>query len=219
IRMQLSAPRYKAQVGRGNTLDTIDSPLIPRQWWKNQLAEIRRLAGEPERRRAIAALLDRDNPGPGGFYDDLGDPARRPHLVARAGYYTDPDYLLSPRIGFRPYPDGPSQWWRFAETHFDTPLEMRYTGLDPAARYKLRVVISGESSTPVNRVALRLVAGGKHEIHGYLEKKPPLGPLEFDIPTEATRGGELDLRWNSTPGAGGAGRGCQISEVWLIRVP
>ena len=46
---------------------------------------------------------------------------------------------------------------------------------------------------------------------------PPVAPVEFDIPREATRNGELDLSWYREAGLGGNGRGCQVSEVWLIR--
>ncbi|MDT7893641.1 hypothetical protein [Fervidibacter sp.] len=42
-------------------------------------------------------------------------------------------------------------------------------------------------------------------------------PLEFDIPTEAVKGGTLTLTWYPEPGLGGNGRGCQVSELWLIR--
>ena len=42
-------------------------------------------------------------------------------------------------------------------------------------------------------------------------------PIEFDIPREATRSGVLILAWTREPGQGGNGRGCQVSEVWLIR--
>ncbi|MGH9662696.1 MAG: glycoside hydrolase family 20 zincin-like fold domain-containing protein, partial [Bryobacteraceae bacterium] len=99
IRMQLSVPRYKALGGRGNNLDYIDAPLNNRDWWRHQFAEIRKLATEPARIDFLAALLDRDSPGPGGFYDDLGDPARRPHFLAGAGFAGDPYSLESPRIG------------------------------------------------------------------------------------------------------------------------
>jgi hypothetical protein len=64
---------------------------------------------------------------------------------------------------------------------------------------------------------MRLVAGEKWEVHGFMEKPTPLRPLEFDIPHEATEHGELDLAWYGEPGLGGNGRGCQVSEVWLIK--
>src|SRR2546427_514255 len=43
------------------------------------------------------------------------------------------------------------------------------------------------------------------------------GNIEFDIPAKATAGGELTLTWQREPGLGGNGRGCQVSEVWLIK--
>ena len=38
---------------------------------------------------------------------------------------------------------------------------------------------------------------------------------EFDVPAAATADGALTLTWRQEPGAGGAGRGNQIAEVWL----
>ena len=46
-----------------------------------------------------------------------------------------------------------------------------------------------------------------------------LKPLEFDIPQAATETGELTLSWFGEPGLGGNGRGCQVSEAWLIKEP
>ena len=42
-------------------------------------------------------------------------------------------------------------------------------------------------------------------------------PIEFDVPTAATLSGELNLSWYREAGLGGNGRGCQVSEVWLLR--
>jgi hypothetical protein len=64
-----------------------------------------------------------------------------------------------------------------------------------------------------------MVANGNIEIHPYIQKTSPVAPVEFTVPKEATRGGKLDLEWTRPAGLGGNGRGCQVSEVWLIRVP
>ena len=75
IRMQLSVPRYKAiDVGRGATLDTIDQVLNNRLWLMRQFESIKKLEGEPARLAQIDKIVNWTNPGPGGFYDDLGDP-------------------------------------------------------------------------------------------------------------------------------------------------
>ena len=59
------------------------------------------------------------------------------------------------------------------------------------------------------------MANEKTEIHGYRSRA--YEPLEFDIPAAATAAGELLLSWNQEPGGGGAGRGCQVCEVWLLK--
>jgi hypothetical protein len=66
---------------------------------------------------------------------------------------------------------------------------------------------------------IRLVANGETEIHPFITKPNPVAPIEFEVPASATRRGELNLAWYREPGLGRNGRGCQVSEAWLIRVP
>jgi hypothetical protein len=216
IHMQLSVPRYAAiAVGRGGNLDAIDYALNDRVWLRNRFKEIRSLEMETDRLTKIDEIVNWTNPGPGGFYDDLGNLSQQPHLLPGEGFDKDPDFLKSTLIGFG---GSPQQGWRVswytdAETLGDTPLRMRYTGLDPTAQYKIRVVYGGD----MPRVQMRLVANGSTEIHGFRNKDMPPKPVEFDIPSEATRTGTMALEWTRPPGSGGNGRGCQVSEVWLIR--
>jgi glycosyl hydrolase family 20 len=214
IRMQLSVEKYKAiSTDRGATLDTIDVPLNNRRWLEQRFAEIRKMENEADRRAAIDEILNWTNPGPGGFYDNLGDAAAQPHLMRGAEYAADPAFLESPHIGFGGVGAYRKSFWAHAASLNDAPLRMRYTNLDPNAQYKVRVVYAGDSP----RQKLRLVANGSVEIHPFIQKTLPYRPVEFDIPREATRGGELNLAWTREPGQGGNGRGCQVSEVWLIR--
>lgn len=218
IRMQLSVVRYKAiSVDRGANLDTIDVPLNNRLWLKSKFAALRQLTDERERLRGIADLVSWTDPGPGGFYDELGDPAGAPHLVRGPGFEQDPAFLESALIGFGPATRAGTpmrrSWWRHAEALGDAPLKMRYTGLDPAARYKIRVLYAGDSLTR----EIRLTAGDGTEVHPFMPKPAPIRPVEFDIPEKAIRNGELVLTWTRQPGLGGNGRGNQVSEVWLIR--
>jgi hypothetical protein len=220
IRMQLSVARYKAIASeRGANLDMIDLPLNNRGWLTAQFAEIRKTADERERLRQIDALVNWTNPGPGGFYDDLGNLSRQPHLVRGPGFDKDPAYFDSSLVGFAIRNLGgsllndPRSWWNHAESLYDAPLEMHYSGLDPSAEYKIRVVYAGDSTRP----KIRLVANDKTEIHPLIARPVPFRPLEFDIPREATAKGELRLQWFREPGLGDAGRGMQVAEVWLIR--
>jgi hypothetical protein len=214
IRMQLSVGRYKAiSVGRGANLDTIDVPLNNRLWLGKRFAELRRLDLESARLKGIDEALNWTNPGPGGFYDDLGNPSRQPHLVRGPGYARDPQFFRSPLTGFSFEPGWRMSWCRFAQSLFDAPLTLRYTDLDPAAQYKVRVVYAGDSFRP----RIKLLANDKVQVHPFIQKEFPVRPVEFDVPKEATRNGELRLLWFQEPGRGGNGRGCQVAEVWLIK--
>ncbi len=217
IRMQLSVARYQAiGLERGANLDAIDFSLNDRVWLKNRFTEIRALENERDRLTRIDEIVNWTNPGAAGFYDDLGNAAQQPHLVPGEGFEQDPDFLHSALIGFadrRPAQGWRMSWYNHAESLFDEPLRLRYTGLDRNAHYKVRVVYGGE----MLRVPVRLVANGSIEIHPFRDKQFPPVPAEFEIPIEATQGGTLTLEWTRPPGLGGNGRGCQVSEVWLIR--
>lgn len=214
IRMQLSVEKYKAiSSDRGATLDTIDTALNSRKWLQARFTEIAKLEYETDRLAAIDEIVNWTNPGPGGFYDDLGDPAAQSHLVRGVPYAHDPAFLKSPHIGFGTLRSYRKSFWTYAGSLNDEPLRMRYTDLDSNAQYKIRVVYAGDS--PKQKV--RLVANGEIEIHPFIEKAVPYRPVEFDIPREATRQGELNLAWTREPGQGGNGRGCDVAEIWLIK--
>jgi hypothetical protein len=213
IRMQLSVPKYQAiSVDRGATLDLVDTPLNDRAWLESRFAELRRLASEAERLAGIDAIVNWTDPGPGGFYDAPGDPSRQPHLVRGPGYPTDPAFLKSPLVGFGRQDGWPLAWCRNAQTLYDAPLQMRYDGLDPHAAYRVRVTYAGDSF----RATMRLEADGL-EVHPAIAKPNPVKPVEFDIPAAATADGSVLLSWTQQPGRAGNGRGCQVSEVWLLR--
>ena len=219
IHAQLSVRKYKAiAIERGANLDGIDIPLSDAVWLRAQIASVRSIGEEPERLARLDAILHRTDPGPGGFYDDLGDPTNQPHLVHGPGFADDPAYYASSLVGFGFRGNGPAQgmpraWWTHAETLYDTPLKMRYKGLDPTASYRVRVVYARERRTST----VRLSADDRFEIHGPLDR--PLEPIEFPVPADATADGELTLSWSQGSGTGGTGRGCQVAEVWLLKAP
>jgi hypothetical protein len=234
IRAQLSVDKYQAiSVGRGANLDTTDAPLNNRLWLKERFAEIREPAAEEERLAAVDEIVNWTNPGPGGFYDDLGNHARQPHLVRGPGYPSDPahletSYLNLGATGFGPpWREGaihsratsfeqerayPISWWRTAGTLHEHPLRLRYENLDPKAQYRVRVVYGATGTTQ-----LRMMANGRHEIHPWMTRPTPSSPLEFDIPPEATAEGTLELAFTGETGRGGNGRGTDVAEIWLMR--
>jgi hypothetical protein len=220
IRMQLSVPRYKGESPeRGANLDMIDMPLNNRGWLMARFTAMRKLDNERERLSGIDEILNWTNPGPGGFYDDLGNLTRQPHLVRGPGFDNDPAYFQSSLVGFGMRGLGgamlqyPRSWWDDAEALYDAPLELAYHDLDPTAEYKVRVVYAGDQTKP----KIRLLANDKIEIHPLLSRPVPFQPLEFDIPKAATASGALRLKWFRETGLGDAGRGLQVAEVWLLK--
>ena len=225
IHMQLSVSRHRAIASdRGATLDTIDLPLNNRLWLTGRFQAIRSLSDEASRLAAIGEVVNWTDPGPGGFYDDLGDLTRQPHLVRNPNSEADPSNLESAFIGFADQKgriteldnlDGALRysWLNHAETLRGTPLRLHYEHLDPKASYRVRLVYGGDSL----QKPIRLVANDTTEIHPLMPKPQPIAPVEFSIPRTATAKGELTLSWNGDGALGGNGRGCQVSEVWLIK--
>ena len=226
IHAQLSVPKYQAlAIGRGANLDTVDAPITNRVWLTDRIAAIRKLNEEESRLKEIASIVNWTDPGPGGFYDDLGNPSRQPHLVPGESYAKDPMFLRSPMTGFsirgmgsvegqdQSYMHYPLSWVTVTEGLYDSPVKLHYEQLDPKAHYKVRVVYAGDNTRP----KLRMVADDRFEVHGWLDRPVPFQPVEFDIPAEATSDGVLNLSVSREPATGGAGRGNAVAEVWLMR--
>lgn len=215
IHAQLAVERFQGEaVDRGAPLDTIDHPVTDGPFFQKQLQKMSHIEDQEEKVDAIRALLNRTNPGPGGFYDELGSMTNRPHLVM-GDTENDWDFRRSVHIASN-YTDhigadGPMAWKHWAETLFDTPLKLHYDGLDPNVEYSLQVVISGDS----RGTKTRLVANEGVEIYPLQLRPWPPAPQTFAVPRSATAKGELTLSWTREPGLGGNGRGCQVAEVML----
>jgi hypothetical protein len=196
---------------RGNVLDYLDEPLNNRRWVCARLAEAG-TGGDAEMLATITQILSWEDPGPGGFYDDLGNAERQPHLIAPVGWEEDPDCLRHPYEDFslREHAEqGRLSWRSQATTLYEMPLLLRYTELDPSAQYRLRVVYTGRFGT-----TMTLTANGRLSIHGPLRQPDLPEVLEFELPPEATADGVLELEWRRVDRLG---RGPQVAEAWLVR--
>lgn len=207
IQMQMSVPLYHApDEERGAVLDFLGIPLNDRVWILNRIQESMALPTKVDRIAALKKIAHWTDPGPGGFYDDLGNPGREPHLVRGEGWEQDPGFLRTALDEFGG--DSPNyrySWNRQATTLYATPLQMHYTGLDRSARYRLKVVYNGRF-----HAMMRLEANGQYEVHGPIRGTLPPSVMEFLLPQELTQEGKLSLKWVKVEG-----RGCQVAEVWL----
>lgn len=219
IRMQLSVPKYHAIATiRGANLDLIDSPLNNRFWFESQFEKIVGIKHDSLRLKAIDEILNWENPGPGGYYDDLGDPKNQPHIVLKNNYEKDPNSFHEAFAGL---PGGYSlemdriknwrvSWKTYMQTIYGLPLELRYDNLNPEAQYQVKV-------TYIEDIPIQLTANDGVIIHKHQKPDFSPQPLTFDIPKSATKNGKLSLKWHIDPNGDGPGRGCSVAEVWLLK--
>jgi hypothetical protein len=223
IGSQTSVKKHKAAPGRGDFMDYIDAPLSNVIWLLAQFERIQQAEDEQAKLASIDQLLNWDNPGPGGFYDNLGQSVDTSRLAKYPAWEEDPGSLRSPQVSFGAGLRGqqwvhtvratgfdgraiPLAWMNQITTLYETPLSVVYEDLDPHASYVLRVAYTGRFQAKI-----RLTADDKFQIHDIMETgTTPIS--EFAIPSEATRDGRLKLTWTCAEGE----RGAQVAELWLI---
>lgn len=218
LQTSTAAPYFGKNPERGCVLEFIDWPLNNRYWLESYFDEIRGYASEVDKLVAIRQyIVDWEKPGPGGFYDNLGRLGQQPHLVQALPWASDPGCVLSAQNGVNWHSANTTDWekgagrlsWQSSGTTlFGTPLRMAYTGLDPAAPYRLRVLYWGRF-----KPAMTLTADGTQVLDAAISTAPlQFPPVEYVLPASLTADGALELQWDLVDG-----RGCQVAEVWLER--
>jgi len=223
IGSQTSVKKHRAKPGRGDFMDYIDAPLNNAIWLLSQLERTRQIENEKARLTPIDELLNWDNPGPGGFYDNLGQSINTPRLADYPAWEEDPGSLQSPRVSFGAGLRGrewvhtiqakgfdgsaiPLAWMNQITALYETPLNVVYENLDSHSSYILKVAYTGRFQANI-----QLTADDEFQIHEMRKTgKTPIN--EFPIPEEATRDGKLKLTWTCAEGE----RGAQVAEIWLI---
>ena len=159
----------------------------------------------------LAGIFDYEDPGPGGFYDNMGVAGEQPRLVGQYLWKSDPGFIHSP-IEWVNNDDDPVERHSkltHALARYDTPLEMHWCNLDKSAAYEIRVVYNG----PFN-IRIRCETDDGMVIHDFLEK-PGEDVVVFPVPAATTADGELKLRW--TQDTTDIMRGVSVSEIWLMK--
>ncbi|KQN00604.1 hypothetical protein ASE78_04300 [Sphingomonas sp. Leaf25] len=214
-RMQLSVVRHGASHWeRGANLDRADIALNDRTAVE---AGIAAALSRPDAAARLHAIGDPWRNRDMALYDDLGDPLNEPHLVRGPGFDADPQSLESAIDGIADHI--PDEGWRmadlsYAEGLYETPVRLRYTGLERNRRYRLVARWAGEGYA----LPMRLMGDGT-ELHPYRARTANPETVETPIPQALTADGALTLEWHRPPGIGGGGRGHQIAQTWLIPEP
>lgn len=183
-----------------STLDNLYSPLGDRGWLETRLGRARTLAD-------VQDLLDYEDPGPGGFYDNLGVAGEQPHLVRQLDWQQDPGFVHSPIEwqDHRPGTQRRQSQHSHATSRYKTPLILRWEGLDPKVTYHIEVVYLGPF-----KPMFRCDTDDGLEIHGPRGNSDET-PVRYDIPHATTKDGVLQLEWRLTNET----RGVSVTEIWL----
>ncbi len=193
-------------------------------WLKSQIEKAEQATDEAAARAEVELVVNYEDAGPGGFFDDLGNPAKSPHLIKG-----------------RPYDGGrfssrlrPSQRTTAFTTHEQQGVTLEYRGLDRAAKYRVRLALIRPRFAP--RYAHRqLQTSQSIYADGELLAKNvelPAGKVEmveYEIPQKLTADGELKIWLEKSAGVGEGlpstvtvwrntgGWGTLASDVWLIK--
>jgi hypothetical protein len=225
IGSQLSIDKHGAMSGRGNFMDNIDIPLNDAVWLLSRFKAIKAAGGAPQKLKMIGELLQRTNPGPGGFYDKMGTAASFGRVQPQHDPVQDPGGLDTSQLHFGISLTGeewirevvakgfsgqatPLAWASQIGTIYDQPLRVHYRDLDANSLYRLRVCYTGRF-----RAKMKLTADEEFILHDYMETgKQPI--YEFDVPRKATADGQVDFVFSCAEGE----RGSQVTEMWLMRI-
>jgi hypothetical protein len=212
IGLQTSVSKYHASGSeRGAVLDFLNYPLNNRWWLEDELAKVRKMDTETAKVTRLAALAKWENPGPGSYYDDIGNVAKSPHEVRNekiAGPLLDVDNMVLPGlmfwVGNDPLARARQSW--FSDEGW--PIALKYTALDPEADYLVRTTGCGDCFLRVNGVRLTPTLDGKK-----------VGELkEFPVPRGLYRDGTITVTFDPTfePNLNWRVQS-RLTEIWLIK--
>jgi len=221
IKIQLDVRIHRGtEYSRGAHLEVLEIPLNNYQYLTENFKMIYKLPAEKDKTAAIEKILNRKNPGEGGFYTNFCV-EESDFVISGEKFEDDPGYLRSPRFcvdvhrlvpylieakgSYREIPM-PMEWMSNVKSIYGTEITVKYEGLDPGASYKIEVVYPQVCEGDCNA---RLTAGGGAVIHKGLPAQRHTGEwpcwrnlrdnfdpvFEFGIPKEAYKDGSLTLTW------------------------
>lgn len=214
---------------RNDGLYNLDHDFIGLGWLKRQL-ERSLNAGNKAKRELLSMVVDYENPGPGGFYDNLGTFNIAPNVTSGYPYDHGQPYVAK----MLSEGNRPSQRSMHYTQDEKEGVAFHYSNLDPKASYKIRFTFvrpwyQDRYAERMNQKCQSVYA------NGILLAKDVELPLQmsdffsYDIPAKATAGGELNIvlkksedvangdrvsveQWRNS-----GGWGTIVSEVWLIK--
>ena len=198
-------------------------------WLKRQL-ERAHVAGPEARAELLAMIVDYENPGAGGQYDNLGTGNRAPNVVGGYPYDHGQPYVAKMLAeGNRP-----SQRSMHFTQNEDRGVTLEYRELDPKASYRIRFTFvrpwfQQRYAMRMNQTSQSIFADGKLIAK---DVELPLQMSDFysvELPAEATQDGTVVIHFERAEDVArgdrvsveqwrnSGGWGTLVSEAWLIK--
>ncbi len=211
ICLQTSVERFQAsEPERGCVLDFVDYPLNNRWWLEDEFAKIRAMPTDEEKLARLDLLAHWEHPGPGSFYDDVGNVAKSLHVVRGQELNTDPGVPAGRVIsmpGFAWRDNGYCRDRLSRQSGMMSP-DMIYENIDPDGQYVLRIAGRGELLPQING----------QDVEPTVNQQQPEEFRELRVPSELLKDGRISLTWGGPDEGGGSRRRrAQVAEIWLIK--
>ncbi len=212
IGLQTSVAKYGASGSeRGCVLDFLNYPLNNRYWLEDEIAKARKLPTEETRVARLKELATWEHPGPGSYYDSLGNVAKSPHEVRAeqiVGPLLDVDNLNLPGAMFWTGNDPKARARQSWFTSEAWPTAVRYPYVDKNADYTIRVTGMGDVLLKVNGIRIQPKVDGRN-----------LGEIkEFPVNRLLYRDGQITVTFDPTfePTLNWRVQS-RITEIWLLK--
>jgi len=198
IGLQSSVPKYQASgYERGCFMDFIDHPLNNRWWLEDEFAKIRTMPSDEAKLARIEQIVHWENPGKGGFYDNISAVGASAHVTS----------CTDDAIDYAWWDNGRSRK-RLSTQLFQFSPVLEYRKLDADSNYLIRVSGYGEALLRANGTRL---TPSKYDRELETFK-------EFPLPKELIKHGTLTLSFDHPDEAHLNWRQySKVTEVWLIR--
>ncbi|MBN1351909.1 hypothetical protein JXJ21_21055 [candidate division KSB1 bacterium] len=198
-------------------------------WYRRQLERAKQADGK-NKTELLGMIVDYENPGEGGFYDNLGTYNHAPNVVFGYPYDHGQPYV-SEMLSEMNQPGQRSMHFTQDEQQGVT---LNYRELDPGASYRIRFTFvrpwyQERYAFRMNQKSQKIWAD-KFVLADNLELPLQMSDFfTFDIPPAATKDGELFIRLERAPDVArgdrvtieqwrnSGGWGTIVSEVWLMK--
>ena len=209
IGLQTSVKKYHASgAERGAVLDFVDYPLNNRWWLEDEFQKVRLMTARADKLRRLKEIGTWEDPGPGGFYDNVGNIAKSPHVVHASFNPADPRPLRESGTTFWWWNEGMSRA-RLTWQVTTWPVAVIYEGLAENGTYVVQSSGYGQALLRMNGELVKPTRDGRE----MGERK------EFPVDPKILKSGKLILTWDRPKDEGHLNwrQKSRLAEVWLVK--